>query len=238
MLYDRMTKTSKRSTRSFQKARGERRKWWPSAKTPYLSPKWDKRFTALFSRWRLQWHLEHTVQAQDIAVINLLTEAKGKMDKITCATWNKVSLDVSTSPCCRGLIPEACTNFHRNANPAPFRASLAPKIQSGRRQGCRESISERTVHIPPWTASLSDPSETCTFLASILTKKDKPLDVLNVGRVENLSQEITDGNSSLKQFYTLWILGNDHNRDGSWMNQKTIKLTSLYRSWHPGASKF
>lgn len=97
----------------------------------------------------------------------------------------------------------------------PLEHVLRPKIQSGRRQGCRESISERTVHIPPRTASLSDPSETCTFLASILAKKDKPLDVLNVGRVENLSQEITDGNSSLKQFYTLWILGNDHNRDGS-----------------------
>lgn len=34
-------------------------------------------------------------------------------------------------------------------------------------------------------------------------QEDKPLDVLNVGRVENLSQEITDGNSGVKQFYKL-----------------------------------
>ena len=40
-------------------------------------------------------------------------------------------------------------------------------------------------------------------------QEDKPLDVLNVGRVENLSQENTDGLSSLKLLHTLWILGND-----------------------------
>ena len=101
--------------------------------------------------------------------------------------------------------------LQRNANRKPgmyqiFRALLSPSKVADGKAAEKASVSARFIsHLG---LQIFRTLKLAHFLHAF-GQEDKPLDVLNVGRVENLSQENTDGNSSLKLLHTLWILGND-----------------------------